>query len=947
MLCQRRSLASAALKCLPAAIAVLFATRPMLPPAAGAEDAGPAAVPVVVSSKAAAQERLAAAELAADLRRLYPATRFPMAEVLPESGSAILLGSLARDPALSKYLHGEKPDAAEAFTVAVTQRGSLSVGVIAGADPPGTVFGVYALLEHLGCGFYLSQDVVRESSQPFSFRRWQLSDRPLVRHRIVFNWHNFLSGCSAWNLPDWQRWIDQAQKMRFNTIMVHAYGNNPMFTFTYNGVTKPCGYLPTTRKGRDWGTSHVNDVRRLPGGSVFHEAEFGADAAKVPDDQRARAAQQLMQQVFAHAARRGMHVCFALDVDTAASQPQEIIRTLPAATRFEMHVTGNRQLISQGRERLWLVNPESPEGYAYYKAQADALLRLYPEIDRLVLWIRPANTPWMELPAAEIPAAWREQYQAATREVPPAAQARLPGRFALGKVLAAFGRAMRELGHERVELMTGSWGFDWLEPADRFFPAGMAFVPLDYDILAGRSSLDDPQQRAKVRRIAARRPVLPVVWAQHDDGQYIGRSYTPPARFMDKLDDAGAAGFGIIHWTTRPLDLFFKSLAEQVWAAEKNRPLEITCREMGQRLLGPRRGERLGAYLHRWVSEAPMFGRETSDWFFDRPLEQGAVEGIAAACRRRGDELANLAKEAAAGDGAGVDRPARECLAYFHDMEQFCGDFHRAEWLYEQSLRLSAKGDLEGAKRAITACRAEEVVRQYARASSHGGISRGEQGVLLAMDLNWLPYIEAARQALALAPIRYQYGPTSHEPSAQGAGTLSFYVDAGHNLWRSLGRHETGAAEFALPETTPIEAGPSLPTDRLEICRAGLQSPQPLTLYLRPITWDMRPFAAAELALPQRVVAGSYRVCLLFADPAATAVVRRVFDVAIRTQGPARPPALTERVDLVDRAGGTRRAIQLAYPVRLEKAGVVEVTLTPVHGRALICGAVLEPCHAE
>jgi len=72
------------------------------------------------------------------------------------------------------------------------------------------------------------------------------ADRPLVAERIVFDWHNFLSGCSTWNLEDWQRWTAQSQAMGYNAIMVHAYGNNPMAGFTFQGLPKPVGYLSTT-----------------------------------------------------------------------------------------------------------------------------------------------------------------------------------------------------------------------------------------------------------------------------------------------------------------------------------------------------------------------------------------------------------------------------------------------------------------------------------------------------------------------------------------------------------------------------------------------------------------------------------------------------------------------------------------------------------------------------
>ena len=119
---------------------------------------------------------------------------------------------------------------------------------------------------------------------------------------MVFNWHNFLSGCSTWRLEDWERWIQQSQKMGYNAVMVHAYGNNPMAGFSFQGQQKPVGYLSSTRIGRDWSTNHVNDVRRLHGGTVFDEPVFGCDAAIDGTDlQRTRAAQELMQRVFAEA----------------------------------------------------------------------------------------------------------------------------------------------------------------------------------------------------------------------------------------------------------------------------------------------------------------------------------------------------------------------------------------------------------------------------------------------------------------------------------------------------------------------------------------------------------------------------------------------------------------------------------------------------------------------
>ena len=414
--------------------------------AAAAVRAEVAVVPAPASDPAL---REAAAELAEELGRLYPASAFTVADVAPAAGDVILLGTCSQAP-VRAALGDRVPTAPESYRVCTQAAAGRRVGVIAGADVRGAVFGMFALLEKLGLGYYLSFSTRPDPrKEPFDFAGWDLADAPLAGERIVFNWHNFLSGCSSWNLPDWQLWIDQSRRMRFNTVMVHAYGNNPMFTFTCNGVTKPAGYLTTTAKGRDWGTEHINDVRRLPGGSVFSGPVFGADAALAPDAQRVEASQALMKQVFAHAARRGMHLCFALDVDTEYSNPQDVIKSLPAAARF-CTADGQR----------WFARPDTPEGYAYYRAQMQALFDLYPQIDRLVIWIRTGGTWWTELKAADLPPAWRKELEQRLAHEPALkGLGQGPGRLGLGKVVEACRRALQEIGRGDVRLWAGSWNY--------------------------------------------------------------------------------------------------------------------------------------------------------------------------------------------------------------------------------------------------------------------------------------------------------------------------------------------------------------------------------------------------------------------------------------------------------------------------------------------------------
>ena len=273
--------------------------------------------------------------------------------------------------------------------------------------------------------------------------------------------------------------------------MVHAYGNNPMVSFTFNGKTKPVGYLSTTVKGRDWSTMHVNDVRRLFGGEVFDGPVFGADAAQVPDDQRVAAARELMRDVFAYAPQRGMDVYFAVDVDTVSAQSAGADRDAAGGGAVPVQVQADGWM-GQAAGRMWLANPDTPEGYRYYRAQVAALMKAYPQITLLVVWFRQGGTPWMELKVAEMPPRWQAEWQAEIARTPEADKLwHAPQMFAIGKIVRAFDRALKELGHERVQLAAGTWDFNFLRAVRPLLPAARE---------ADRPRLQCPPRPAAARR---------------------------------------------------------------------------------------------------------------------------------------------------------------------------------------------------------------------------------------------------------------------------------------------------------------------------------------------------------------------------------------------------------------------------------------------------------------
>ncbi len=891
-------------------------------------------VGIVISPEADPLEKIAAEELSHYLGKLYSSTRFVVSDEPREAGLEILLGCAESFPEIEKYVAGKKPAGAESYVVTTARVGGRTMGIIFGSDPRGTVYGVFRLLEKLGCGFYLSFDTIPpERQDSFSFDGWDLSDAPLVRDRIVFNWHNFLSGCSTWNLADWERWIVQVQKMGYNGVMVHAYGNNPMVKFSFNGVDKPVGYLSTTQKGRDWSTQHVNDVRRLWGGFVFDGPVFGAEAAMTPDADaspgaaptgRAEAAERLMHGVFACAERRDMDVYFAVDVDAESANPQAVVKTLPPEARFAIGVE-SMGWMNQPEGKMWLANPDAPEGYRYYKAQVETLLNAYPQIDCLAVWFRHDNTPWIALKAEEMPEPWRKQYESELEKTPEAANFwKSHNCFALSKVVTAFERALKEIGRGDVRLAVGSWRFDFLPGCDRFLPAHIPFIPLDWDVLNDRSQLRDTESRKAIRQVGARRPVLPVVWAHHDDGNYVGRSYTPHSDFYSRLADSGASGFGIIHWTTRPLDLYFTSIGEQVWMTTENRPLRLTCGDVAARWFGPGARDKLAEYLYLWVTEAPKIGRETSDYFIDRKLDD--VAGVLAGYEKR----MKLIEEV---DASTLEPAEKDRLDYFKGLEQFILDVHKTEEALQRSRDLYKAGDSAGARRAVSECRPEEVIERYARFSSLGGITRGEQGLAASMNLRWLTHYIRHRQTLGAEPVRYNFAPTSHDPLAQSMGTFTFHFDADKNVWECLGTRETGAQTFVIPADVTVVREAGIPAAYEEICHTGIESDKPITVTMQPIMAKGGRGQANVVVLPT----GKYRLTLLMLNPPEAEP--RAFDVQIG----AGQAAIVDRVEITRQTAGANGIFMRSYPVELQRPGRVDVVLKPIVGKVNLCGAILEP----
>ena len=140
--------------------------------------------------------------------------------------------------------------------------------------------------------------------------------------RGTLPWHNFLSGPTAWNEEDYERYLNELQRQGLNSVVFHCYTGGaeryahyvePMLRLEYRQVV-PEASLDTSLTAR-WGYRPLAISEFAFGtGRVFPQGEgtgaFGARCAVRARDKedRYRGCQDLMRQVIAMAHARGIQV---------------------------------------------------------------------------------------------------------------------------------------------------------------------------------------------------------------------------------------------------------------------------------------------------------------------------------------------------------------------------------------------------------------------------------------------------------------------------------------------------------------------------------------------------------------------------------------------------------------------------------------------------------------
>ncbi len=857
----------------------------------------------IVSEKSGIQQ---AKTLQKYLGKMYVNDTFSSETQLPEKGDAIVLK-------IVENLEEEE------FQIISKKKNKQTILTLSAGSEKALYYATFQLLEKLGCGFFLSFETAPTRQHEIQLEGINISDKSLTNERIVFNWHNFLSGCSSWDFEEWQHYIDQSSKMKFNGLMTHFYANDPTFIFSHNGVEKIAGFMPNTQKGRQYGTQQVNDVRRLTGGYVFEDAVFGSKSSKVADENRVAEARKLMQKVHEYASSKYMDIWFGLDIDAELANPQEIMATLPESAKILVEQKSDKYFGTPDSV-FYLPIPDSPEGYAYYKSQITQLFQQFPETDNIVLWTRTNGSPFLTLKYNSFPENWKSEFNqiAASNNKIDKNNTDITGRFATAKIYTTVRKILDESNKKEIKLWAGSWRTTWLEQADWFYPKEVGFIPLDYYV--DYFNVDEKHQILK--ETSKNREIIPVVWAHHDDGAFIGSPYIPYENLQTKVESVGNSGIGVIHWTTKPLDIYFKNTEQQFWASTANASLKNTSDFMAERWVDESAKMMFSQYLEYWVKEGPKFGRETRPWFIDHQISEEDYRNTIQACKKRLEMLSKM------------DVQKNPQIQYFVGLEEFCIDFYTTQFNYQEALKECKAGNYEAAQNLISACYPEKVIEKYAEISKLNGITKGEKGVVIEMNLSWLPLINSLRQTLRLSSAFYNFGTVNFPDLGVGLLHTNYFVDSEGNLWRNFGKDETGGEVFE-----NISQIQSAKMNLVEICSEGVTSKDSLVIQLKPFGVDISP---GELKNPDYFIPGKYRLSLIFNDHEFSEKERRIFEYTISGKNLETKP-ISEKLDIAALSGGKNKILIKEYVIELKESSSLRVVFKNIRGNSIINGLKLEP----
>ncbi|GGC13224.1 hypothetical protein GCM10011386_01070 [Parapedobacter defluvii] len=396
--------------------------------------------------------------------------------------------------------------------------------------------------------------------------------------RGVLPWHNFLSGPSAWNAQDYEKYLDECQKKGINFIAFHNYTGGgeryfnyvePMVKIQYKNVLPETGfdhsgmarwgYLPMKVNEFAYGT---DKLFRLPGGVKY----FGADCSVLANtnEERYKLAQSLMQNVLEMAHARGMQMAMGFEFGVAPPEYASI------RTRGDMYWLGHGSIV---------YNPFDPDATGILYATIDNILETYQGIDWIYLWLNEhcmfGIDPAVALKNQRMKAFFDENGKYFESEAIDD-NLKFLGVWAQAYIQKAYDYIKRKAPDTKIVI--GGWGAEYqmgllLQGLDKVLPKDVVF------------SMLNPAQGAKphpgyFKAIAANRRIWAIPWLEGDYSLWHLQPRVQDMRaHVKKAADDGLNGVVGIHWRTAEIAANFEAFAHFAVNPVDDRGVETIYRD--------------------------------------------------------------------------------------------------------------------------------------------------------------------------------------------------------------------------------------------------------------------------------------------------------------------------------------------------------------------------------
>ncbi len=555
------------------------------------------------------------------------------------------------------------------------------------------------------------------------------------RIRGTLPWHNFLSGPTAWDEEDYEKYLDRLQSLGLNYITFHCYTGGaeryatyvePLICVRYRDVvpratfdtslTPRWGYRPLTVDQFAFGTGKL--FQPPPGKNAF-----GPRCALLASDNRDHytRAQGLMRRVIQLAHERGIQVGIGFEFGI---HPPELASIVPPRSWIR---------------GAMLPDPTHPASIEILHNTLDDMLRAYPELDWIWLWLHEHT---MFVGQAASSGAFQELMKRDGKFFGDEADESgiFTGVWSLAYIRAAHKYLSRRAPDVRMAI--SGWGGGSQLPGtlrglDRALPKDIVFTCLS----PNQGASPQPDVLAEISK---NRQVWAIPWLEGDRQLWHLQPRVSLLRDQVRLaDKQDLDGVLAIHWRTEETRANLDAFAQTASAPSKAPSVEEFYQRDCLEQFGPAATERMAELLVKldveqsFVTSSPVYYPYDPSWGRLQPQLRSRLE----------KHLAEI-RELETGTG---DRSHRANLRWLADNFEFTllldevgRAMEPAYKLKERCLRedLSLRDlqkDRLAAQAALEKAPIENLFRIYARRVR----SKGELGELSSLNQRvWLQYRE-------------------------------------------------------------------------------------------------------------------------------------------------------------------------------------------------------------